>query len=340
MHLNLEIFSFKLTKSLLDSAFPLEKTGQFDSYNSTNAWNYFHINSVDKNDDGDYLISARNYAAIFKISGKTGEVIWQLGGKGGSSFIVPDDVQFAFQHDARFLHMSEDGDTEIISFFDNAAHTAPGRSISPFSRGRIVRLRHSTSTVEEIKTFPAPDGLSTRSQGNVQVLPNGNVFVNWGQAGAVTEFDHNGKVLFHAYLDSQPYGKNVQSYRGFRFNWTGYASEEPAVVALHTPERKAKLSVYVSWNGDTRTKLWKVYSQSQTGQEFKKTLVGEAERTSFETKIIVDEPEAGLEKSSIIAEALDEDGRVIGTSKAVSSIADYSSDAHQQATWFQAQVEL
>ncbi|KAF1995110.1 hypothetical protein P154DRAFT_612009 [Amniculicola lignicola CBS 123094] len=236
------------------SAFPLEKDGPFDSRNSTNAWNYFHINSVDKNDQGDYLISARNYAAIFKISGKTGKILWQLGGKAGSNFTIPDSVKFAYQHDARFLHRSADGDVEVISFFDNAAHSA-GVFLNPFSRARIVKLTHSTGKAEEVHTYPAPDGLSAHSQGNAQVLPNGNIFVNWGQAGAITEFSEEGKVLFHSYLDSEPYGKNVQSYRGFRFNWTGLASEDVAIVALRDPENESEATVYVSRNGDNRRTL-------------------------------------------------------------------------------------
>jgi hypothetical protein len=102
------------------------------------------------------------------------------------------------------------------------------------------------------------DGLSARSQGNAQVLPNSNVFVNWGQAGAVTEFNLKDKsVLFHAYLDSQPEGKLVQSYCGFRANWTGFPSELPAIVAQE--DGNGNVSVYVSWNGDTETAVWRFF---------------------------------------------------------------------------------
>ena len=33
------------------------------------------------------------------------------------------------------------------------------------------------------------------TQGNVQVLPNGNVLVGWGSAPHFSEFDHHGKLL-------------------------------------------------------------------------------------------------------------------------------------------------
>ncbi|KAJ0307950.1 hypothetical protein COL516b_003925 [Colletotrichum fioriniae] len=198
----------------------------------TDGWNYFHVNSVDKDDEGNYLVSARNTAAVFKINGTNGEIIWQLGGfHGGSSFTLPKEDVFGYQHHARFRSRSSDGNIEVISLFDNGAHSASVKT-NPFSRGRIYQLNHTDGTAKALKTYDAPDGLSAHTQGNLQVLPNGNVFINWGQAGAVTEYSNDGDVLFHAYLDSAPVGNLVQSYRGFRFNWTGVPTEEPAIVAF------------------------------------------------------------------------------------------------------------
>lgn len=45
-------------------------------YNSSDAWDYFHINSVDKDAGGNYLISARDACAIHKVNGTDGEIIW------------------------------------------------------------------------------------------------------------------------------------------------------------------------------------------------------------------------------------------------------------------------
>ncbi|KAG7149739.1 hypothetical protein HYQ46_001353 [Verticillium longisporum] len=93
--------------------------------NETDAWNYFRINSVDKDDEGHYLLSARNITALFKINGTSGEIIWQLGGyRGGSDFEIAETEGFAFQHHARFRGRSLDGSLETISFFE-MAHTQP-----------------------------------------------------------------------------------------------------------------------------------------------------------------------------------------------------------------------
>ncbi|EEY20508.1 conserved hypothetical protein [Verticillium alfalfae VaMs.102] len=260
--------------------------------------------NVDKDDEGNYLVSARNYAALFKVSGATGKVIWQLGGlHGSSSFDVDPAARFAYQHDARFLNRSSDGAIEYLSLFDNSAHS-PTIKINPFSRGRILQLNHTEGTVKAAATYPAPDQLSAQTQGNTQVLPNSNVFVNWGQAGAITEFAADGTVLFHAYLDSEPGGNSVQSYRGYKLPWTGRPIEEPAVVALGS-EASDDVDIYVSWNGDTQTTLWRFYAEELRGDVTRKRFLGDSNRHGFETHIKVKTFSSG-EDYRIVAEAVDE----------------------------------
>ncbi|KAJ5140140.1 hypothetical protein N7448_003548 [Penicillium atrosanguineum] len=304
-----------LNHGFQDSSVPLVKEGPFSGRSSFDAYNYFHLNSIDKDDEGNYLISARHYCAIFKINGTDGEIIWQLGGTRGSDFDITSNVEFAFQHDARFRYRSPDGSIERISFFDNAAITEPIDPINPFSRGRYVELNHTAGTATEIHTYDAPDGLSAHSQGNLQFLPGGNKFINWGQAGAVTEFTEDGTVLFHAYLDSYP-NKNVQSYRGFRSNWTAGSNEEPAVLALSDGD--GKIAVWVSWNGDTETRAWIFYLVDNTSEKVVVSL-GEQKRTGFETHFEknVGGTAKALENFSIEVEALDAQGRGLGSSRPV-----------------------
>jgi len=337
----------KLTRSpRADGVFPLNSGDEHvgTGRNTSDAWNYFHINSIDKNDEGDYLISARNYAAIFKINGTSGAVLWQLGGDyhhrphhpRRSSFRLAPDAAFAFQHDARFLDRSPDGTVETISFFDNAAHSTDVRT-NAFSRARIVRLDHAAGTASALATYPAPDGLSAASQGSARRLPNGNVFVNWGQAGAVTEFapaagPHTpaaagSGVLFHAYLDSAPAARRVQSYRAFRANWTGFSAEEPAVAAESASggATASRLRVYVSWNGDTRTAVWRFYGAEAAGgggrgrgEGSRGRLLAEAERTGFETVVVFDAPTAREGSAvAVIAVAVDAKGEELGRSRPV-----------------------
>lgn len=48
-------------KSAEKSVLPLDQ-------NSSDKWDYFHINSVDKDSAGNYLISGKHVSALYKIS--------------------------------------------------------------------------------------------------------------------------------------------------------------------------------------------------------------------------------------------------------------------------------
>src|SRR5487761_1281438 len=47
-------------------------------------WDWFHINAVHLDTDGNLLVGSRNTWAVFKVDRHTGKVIWQLGGKHSS----------------------------------------------------------------------------------------------------------------------------------------------------------------------------------------------------------------------------------------------------------------
>lgn len=265
---------------------------------------------MDKDDQGNYLISARDANAAYKINGKTGEIMWQLSGK-SSSFKMGPEVEFAFQHHARFLARNEDGTKEIISIYDNSAHgTEDGHGhevhFYKFSRGKIIEVDTKTWEAKIVQAFHPPDGLLSKSQGSTQVLPNGNVMVNWGSEGAMTEFKSDGTPIFHTYMDSGYLGDAVENYRGFRYNWTGIPNEAPAIVALEDEELT---SVYVSWNGDTRTQKWRFYEVFRGRRSF----IGEVKRESFESVLTLDR--VGVK--TVQAEALDAEGSVLVDTSAV-----------------------
>ena len=63
-------------------------------------FDYFHLNSIDQDSDGNLVISARSTSAVYKIDHSTGKVIWTLGGR-YSSFKLGAGAATAFQHDVR-----------------------------------------------------------------------------------------------------------------------------------------------------------------------------------------------------------------------------------------------
>lgn len=261
---------------------------------------------MDKDSEGNYLISARDACAVHKINGTSGEIIWRLNGK-KSDFKLGDEVKFCFQHHARFV--SKSGDEEIISLYDNSAHgTEDGRGhevhTAPTSSGKIIKVNTKTWEATIVKAFYPPDDLLSKSQGSTQLLPNGNVMVNWGSEGAMTEFRPDGTPIFHTYMDSGFLGDGVENYRGFRYNWTGLPYEDPAIVCL---EDKSGTTVYVSWNGDTETAAWRFYTVDDAFGS--RSFLGEAKRKSFETSLSI--PDQRIEK--VVADAVDASGHIIVT---------------------------
>jgi hypothetical protein len=150
----------------------------------------------------------------------------------------------------------------------------------------------------------------------------------------MTEFKSDGTPIFHAYMDSGLLGEGVENYRAFRYNWTGYPTEEPAIVAEKTSSGTA---VYVSWNGDTETAVWRFYAV--TDKYGSRLFLGEAKHQGFETSFFL----AGHSYSHVAAEAISAHGRVLKTTQAVhlqeqvlpSGYDTFSSGNADRANWKQ-----
>jgi hypothetical protein len=80
-------------------------------------WDYFHINSAEKDSKGNFLISARHCHAVYYISGSSGDVLWRLNGK-NSTFAMGNNTAFWFQHDARWQAEND----SLISYGDPVLH--------------------------------------------------------------------------------------------------------------------------------------------------------------------------------------------------------------------------
>ncbi|GLA34413.1 hypothetical protein AnigIFM63309_006956 [Aspergillus niger] len=282
-----------------DSLVSLGSSTSDSGLSSSSTWDFIHLNSVDKDKDGNYLLSSRHFSTIFKINGTDGSIIWELGGK-HSTF--NHNFTFGYQHHARWHYQSPT--KEIISFFDNSGNGEV--TINNVSRALIVELDHTDDTATVLRKATAPYGIQAASQGNAQLLANDNIFVNWGQAGAVTEYDANNRIIYHAFIEE------AESYRGFLANWTGTPSEVPAIVAYVDASQTVRL--YVSWNGDTETKGWRFY-QSEKGNT---TSLGVVPRKSFETTLYL-KIERGSSDVRYYAEAVGAGNNVLAKTNAVSA---------------------
>ena len=154
-------------------------------------------------------------------------------------------------------------------------------------------------TVSLVAAYPHPGGLTVTSQGNLQTLPNGDVFVGWGAAPYCSEFGPGGDLRFDA-----TYPAAKQSYRVFRQPWVGRPSDSPAIAV----ERAADgvLTVFASWNGATEVDRWEILAGSDPSAM---ATVAVAPPTGFETAVTVHSA-APLFR----ARALDSGGTVLGMS--------------------------
>jgi len=205
---------------------------------------YFHVNSVGITADGNLLVSARNTWAVYKISRRTGNVQWRLGGRRSDFHMGPGTV-FAWQHDAR-----EHGENRFTIFDDGAMP-----QVEPQSRALLIELDPNRRTARLVRKWVhRPNRIVSRFMGNMQQLDNGNVLVGWGSEPYVTEFGPEGEIRVEARLP-----EGGQNYRAFRFPWHGQPALPPK-VAYRFSYRRHQGTVYVSWNGATEVAAWQLES--------------------------------------------------------------------------------
>jgi hypothetical protein len=277
-----------------------------DSYASarhasrTTPYDYFHINSIDVQPEGDLLIDARNTWAAYDVDAHSGQVRWRLGGR-RSSFTLRAGARTAYQHDAR---RQADG---TITFFDNGATPA----VHPQSRALELRLDRAAGTASVVREAVHPGkALVAGSQGNLQALADGNWMVGWGESPYVSEFSPSGALLLDAHLPS-----TYESYRAYRLSWSGQPSDSPAFAVTRsrggaTDRVPGSATVYASWNGATRLASWRVLAGPSPSRL---APVASAAKSGFETAVAVPKLAPG---AYVAVQALDATGAVLGASPA------------------------
>jgi outer membrane protein assembly factor BamB len=250
---------------------------------------YFHLNSIGVDSDGNLLISARHTSTVYKLDRKTGDIIWRLGGM-KSDFTLGPGATFNFQHDAR---THTDG---TLTLFDNGATDLGAGKVEPHSRPMRLRLDTTAKTATFVQEYQAATPRLAFATGNTQQLADGNIVVDWGTAGAITEFTSDGTVVFDATL-----GGGAFSYRAFRLEWVGHPTTKPTVIV----DGK---TAYVSWNGATEVAYWQLLTGPSTKELAAKTTVA---KRGFETAVAL--PASGY----VAIAALDAKKKQLGVSAVI-----------------------
>ena len=255
------------------------------------AYDYFHINAVNWDEDGNVIINARNTWTTYKVDHRTGDVLWRLGGK-NTSFALGDGVAFAWQHDP------EPVDRSTLRIFDNEAAPA----VLPTSRVIWVERDPRRHTAALVRTIVHPDGLSAGSQGNSQALERGHTFVGWGATGRVSEFDAAGNLLFDASVPA-----SWDTYRAYRNEW--HATPDAAPLATATRNADGTITVHAIWNGATEVTRWIVVGGERAPALWP---LGTADWNGLDTSITI-----RSDARNVAVVAQDARGRLLGRSTSI-----------------------
>ncbi|KIM93788.1 hypothetical protein OIDMADRAFT_46157 [Oidiodendron maius Zn] len=196
------------------------------------SWDYFHLNSIDKDHDGNYIVSSRHCSTVFKISKHDGSIMWRL----------------------------EHKTTTILSIFDNGSNGYSTTSL--YSSGMVMAVDTRTMTCTLLNQYynhRTPK--VTTAEGSTQVLSNTNVFIGWGSQPEISEFTESSQCIMHGAFGAL----NVaSSYRAFKISeWVGRPDSTPAVWS-YANSSELPTTFYISWNGATQLAHWRFFGGNST----------------------------------------------------------------------------
>ncbi|KAL1691647.1 ASST-domain-containing protein [Schizophyllum commune] len=270
-------------------------------YNSSAPWDYFHLNAIDKDSNGDYLISCRHCHSLLKVDKSSGDIVWRLNGK-KSNFTMGKDASFSWQHDGRWRS------DNTISLFDNAGTTLRQDRIA--SRGLLLSVDTDAMTVELVQEFDPVNKVISRSQGNNQLQPNGNFLVGYGAEPAFEEYDSEGNPLWA--MQFAVINSDVAAFRTYRFDWHATPSTPPSLSIVGSSG--SNRTAYAWWNGATDVATWALFGSVE--EDGTSSSLVKVTREDFETAIAFD-GWGDYGKYTVVA--LDGEGKVLGTSEAVNA---------------------
>jgi Arylsulfotransferase (ASST) len=266
---------------------------------SSTPWDWFHLNSIDLEPNGNILISARNTWAAYQLDGASGKILWRLGGL-KSSFKMGPGTETAWQHDGRILSGG------VLTLFDDGSNPP----IHHQSRALRIALDLTTHQARLLRayTHPSPPMLAA-SQGNMQTLADGSTLVGYGGVPEITEFALGGALRFDANL---PF--DMSFYRAYRFPWSGRPLSPPATLAAlnNTGEETV---VHASWNGATEVAAWRVLAGPASGSLSAQATIP---ASGFESSTTLPQKYARVQ-----VQALDASHRVLGSSP-VAQVVSYA----------------
>ncbi|KAJ3860739.1 ASST-domain-containing protein [Lentinula novae-zelandiae] len=223
--------------------------GEAGSGTADDPWDYFHINSIQKIDDGNYFISSRQRVLCHTLYlvNPAGDILWRMGGM-KSDFSFGQGANFSWQHHAR-MH----DDSTAISLFNNGASEYD--QDFPYSQGLLINFDEASRTVTLNNARSPFNRTVTTAQGSVQLLENGDSFVGWGAMPYFSQHDASGNIIWSAQF--APSENEVSAYRIFLHDWVARPITPPS-MSISSSSNSTNAVVYAWWNGATEVTAWKL----------------------------------------------------------------------------------
>jgi len=178
-----------------------------------------HANSVERDADGNILLSLRHFNEITKIDHETGAILWRLGGKANQFTFTNDPLRFTGQHDARRTASG------TLSLFDNGQYTSP-----PIARAIEYSLDENAKVATLVWEYIFDSSMYSVACGSHYTSGNGNHVVDFGfvnSAGypwmVVVQSDQSVVMEVH-------YPVGYISYRAFNYMDLPWQLHRPAVT--------------------------------------------------------------------------------------------------------------
>lgn len=263
--------------------------------NPSIAWDAYHGNSIQLVGSHEFLVSMRNTWAAYLVDIDTGKVVWTLGGK-DSSFKLPSNAEFEFQHNALYLPGNR------VSLYDDHCCALVGGKFAPAtgqSEGLVLQLSYKSYTASVVHQFTHSPPIDAAFIGSMELLPNGNALVGWGNVPYFSEYSPSGKLL----LDAK-WPVTDLSYRVLLTQaWVGTPFYPPSGAAQRS---HGHTWVYASWDGATQVARWQVLAGSDAQHLKPVTTQG---KSGYETAIYLKHSYGAYR-----VQGLDAKGHVLGTS--------------------------
>ena len=291
---------------------------------SHSPWDFYHLNSIQKDQHGNFFVSARYTHTLTYIDGKTGDVIWILGGKKNmfQDLSNGNATNFASQHMAELHELAEfpnllgteieryenmpgkdDHREKLVSLFDNGADNRI--HVRSYSRGLLLQISYPSPgssrtkppgaevdedyTVRLIHAYNHRDHIGADSQGSFQVLPATRL-----EQDPTIGVSYGQKAVLTEYSAS---GRIICDTHFAPRSTIDHGGPVQSYRILKFPwigqpiERPRialandENTVFVSWNGATEVKNWTLQYTAQPRSTLMWVDVFSVRKQGFETRI-------------------------------------------------------